>query len=471
MNNNQFKLNFAKKENKLCNSLKTGVFTVLFEIDTPNENCNLNTVISRYSDFMSVVNEIETFNSGLAITDKRAADKNYNIVDFAVNLFKNEKNRHLIFLSGRESTKTEMNEILAATLNYGINNIVPVSGSVYSDDNLKKLNSVKFTESAFVLEEIYKNRTKYKLMNAGSVINPFKYSLLSIYPQYLKLIRKINYGAEYIIAQAGWDMYKYQELRWYLEQRGLFVPTLARLILLRPEYVESIISGRQPGIFLSPDFVKILRKESKFGLTQFMAAQWRRFQLQIAGLKWFGYSGVVISGLDSAANVKTAALKIKSSFDEFTSFKEWKNSYLNYLSRSDMTPYPYKYYIYDNLFEEAHYDVAKSRSMKIEECSFKEKFNYKFKKCVIMLSDKTKLINRNKAKKIILSGCDGKCNNCCVSSKFMICAKTCPKKMYNGPCGETRDNLKCIASDKVCIYVQVFRYAAWEKDLAYLEER
>ena len=167
MNNNQFKLNFAKKENKLCNSLKTGVFTVLFEIDTPNENCNLNTVISRYSDFMSVVNEIETFNSGLAITDKRAADKNYNIVDFAVNLFKNEKNRHLIFLSGRESTKTEMNEILAATLNYGINNIVPVSGSVYSDDNLKKLNSVKFTESAFVLEEIYKNRTKYKLMNAG----------------------------------------------------------------------------------------------------------------------------------------------------------------------------------------------------------------------------------------------------------------------------------------------------------------
>ena len=470
MNNNQFKLNFEKNDNKLCNALNSGIFTVLFEIDTPNENCNLQTVISRYSDFLSVVNEVEVFNSGLAVTDKKSSDNNYNIIDFASNLFKNDKNSHLVFLSGRNSTQTEMNEILGASLNYGIHNIVPVSGSVYSDDNLKKNSSIKFTESVLLLEKIYRNKSKYGLMNAGSVVNPFKYSLLSIYPQYLKLIRKINFGAEYLIAQAGWDMYKYQELRWYLEQRGLFVPTLARLILLRPEYVENIIAGKQPGIFLSPDFLEILKKESKFGLTQFMAAQWRRFQLQIAGLKWFGYSGVVISGLDSVANVKTATAKIKSVFEEFSSFKEWRDSYLNYLSRSDMTPYPYKHYIYDNLFEDAHYDIAKSKSMKIEECTFKEKFNYKFKKCIIILSDKTKLLHKDKARKIMLSGCDGKCDNCCILGKFMICAKSCPKKMYNGPCGETKNDLKCIASDKECIYSKVFRYAAWKKDLAHLED-
>ncbi|MCP4181333.1 MAG: hypothetical protein GY756_26525 [bacterium] len=470
MNNNQFKLNFEKNENKLHSALKSGIFTVLFEIDTPNENCNLQTVISRYSDFLSAVNEVELFNTGLTVTDKRSADNNYKIIDFAINLFEKEKDSHLVFLSGRNSTKSEMSEILSASLNYGIHNIVPVSGSVYADDNLKKLSSVNFTESVLALEEIYNNKEKYKSMNPGSVINPFKYSQLSIYPQYLKLIRKINYGAEYLIAQAGWDMYKYQELRWYLEQRGLFVPTLARLILLRPEYVESIIAGKQPGIFLSPDFLKILEKEAKFGLTQFMAAQWRRFQLQIAGLKWFGYSGVVLSGLDSVSSVKTATAKIKSAFDEFSSFKEWKNSYLNYLSRSDMTPYPYRHYIYDNLFEDAHYDIAKSKVMKIEECSFKEKFNYKFKKCIILLSDNTKLLHKNKARKIILSGCNGNCTDCCVSSKFMICAKSCPKKMYNGPCGETRNNLKCIASEKECIYSKVFRYAAWKKDLAYLED-
>ena len=48
-------------------------------------------------------------------------------------------------------------------------------------------------------------------------------------------IKKLNFGANFIITQAGWDLLKHQELRWYLEKRGFYEPSLARILFLKPK--------------------------------------------------------------------------------------------------------------------------------------------------------------------------------------------------------------------------------------------
>ena len=54
----------------------------------------------------------------------------------------------------------------------------------------------------------------------------------------------------------------------------------------------------------SSDFRKILDKESQFSSNQFESAQWRRLELQAAGCRLLGYSGVQIMGVDTPANME-----------------------------------------------------------------------------------------------------------------------------------------------------------------------
>lgn len=115
-------------------------------------------------------------------------------------------------------------------------------------------------------------------------MNPYQYTGWSLMGQYFKLVKKLNSGASFLVTQAGWDMLKLQSLRWYLTGRSLFYPMIARLILLTPEKVERILAGEYPGISISHDFQRILEKELHYSNTQFEAAQYRRLELQAAGL-------------------------------------------------------------------------------------------------------------------------------------------------------------------------------------------
>ena len=69
---NQFTFNLEKKKNRFKQSLNSGDFVVLFEIDPPSSDCNISAVVSRYKPFTNAVNGIENFNSGIAITDRKA---------------------------------------------------------------------------------------------------------------------------------------------------------------------------------------------------------------------------------------------------------------------------------------------------------------------------------------------------------------------------------------------------------------
>ena len=444
---NQFTFNLDKKKNSFKQSISSGNFVVLFEIDSPSSDCNISTVVSRYKPFISAVNGIENFNSGIAITDGKINRTSFDVFDFASELLDGDRSRHVLFVSGRGRTQKELIELIKACATGGFWNIVPVSGNIFKEDSERCVYKDKYAESVPIINNLKNDGDVDKLLNPGGEVNPFKYSQISLHTQFFKLVKKLQAGANFIVVQAGWDILKQQELRWYLEGRGMFEPCLGRVILLKPEIIEQIIKGFYQGIFMSPDFLSILKKESKFGLSQFWAAQWRRFELQVAGLRWMGYSGIIISGVENEAYVKTAINKVNNALNEFSSFQDWKEVYLNFLARSEMFPYPYKYYKYSNLLETPFADSAKLSSDEKVKCTKSEKFRYYLNKF-----QAEGLSYRNPRKDHL--------------SKLFYCSpKSCPKGMIHGTCGEMNHNgTCCLNSLKECLYSKMFKIALWKNN-------
>ena len=469
MEGRQFKFNFSDViNNGFKSSLNRGEFNILFEVNTPEADCNIKTALSRCNPFVNTVEKNNDLNCGIAISNGMKHKNVLNVVDFASELELADINRHVIFISGRGRGLRDIYESYDAAVRTGIKNIVPVTGEYLPDENFKNSRNIEFSESVRALA-ILKEHFGDMSIFPGAVVNPFKYTPVDLYPQYFNLMKKIKTGANYIFTQTGWDLLKYQELRWYLEKRNLYVPTIAKFYFLKPDSIEDIISGKIPGVRISPDFLAILRKEARFGLTQFMSAQWRKLQLMLAGVKLMGYSGVMIAGLDRAAEVNIAQIKIKEAFKEFTSFEEWKTAYTEYLARAEMAPYPYRFYMYKNLFEEAYADNAKESFIKIPDCSRKEKLRYSLSKRLWKRQYKTgrKPYLRNLIYKC--SSCEE--SKCTLPNLFFNCYKKCPKKMVNGPCGDTKSDGSCEMTEKECVFGKIFRLASWKKKIDKLEEK
>lgn len=445
---NQFIFNLENEKNNFKESVKSGNFVVLFEIDPPSSDCNISTVVSRYKPFIDAINAVKGFNSGVAITDRKTNLTSFDVFDFASELLESERSKHVLFVSGRGRPQKDLIELIRVCVTGGFRNIVPVSGNIFKEDTERSLSKEKFAESIPVINSLYNSTDINKIINIGGEVNPFKYSQVALHTQFFKLIKKLQAGVNFIVVQAGWDILKQQELRWYLEGRGIFEPCLGRIILLKPEIIEQIITGTYHGVFMSPDFLSILKKESKFGLSQFWAAQWRRFELQVAGLRWMGYSGIIISGVENETYVKTAISKINSALKEFSSFEDWKEVYLNFLSRSEMFPYPYKYYKYSNLLETAFADFARLSSGGEQiKCSNSEKFRY--------------YLHKFQAEGLTFKKSEE--NN--LSKFFYFSPRLCPKGMLHGTCGEmNHDGTCCFNTQKECLYSKMFRIALWKND-------
>jgi len=465
----QFELNFELKKNRFQKSLKKGSFSTFFEVNTPSINSNIKTVLSRMEEGRIILEEFNEFHAGFAISDKSTYSQSYNLVNFASELCKKDRDKHLLFLSGKGVDNKQMTETVNACINLGFNNIVPVSGETLPNETLNNIKNINFFDSVDSLNLINKLDSSKKLF-PGCVVSPFKYTPIDFFPQYYKLVKKINMGANFIVAQAGWDLLKYQELRWYLEKREYYDPTLARIIFLTSEMIEPIIEGQYPGIHISPDFLNMLKKESKFGFSQFISAQWRKLQLQVAGLRLMGYSGIVLAGINRADDIKTALNKIDEALDEFKSFDDWKDTYLNYLGRSEMAPYPHRFYFLKNLFNEAFAEIPDENYVKIPDCTKIEKVKYHFSK-KRFLKSKQKGKRSGIFLKSIMSNSPGfNENDSSLSQTQFVSTNSCPKKLSNGPCGGTKADGTCEVCIKECVFSKIFRLANWQNDLDLLEE-
>lgn len=290
----QLKMNFDYKENFLREFLEQGKFSVHIEISPYLKTEKKSRSAANHAlEIMHAVSESEKLNTGIAVTDKLQSSETIDSIDFFREISDGNHNRHILYLSGKNSTFDEMKNRIAECRTEGIANIVPVTGNHIYGENIKKTRRRNFTEDIHVLN--YLAHLKEGDFSPGCIVNPFKYTPEDLFSQFFKLVKKIRLGSRFIVAQCGWDMLKLQELQWYLTYRGIHYPALARIMILSPEMADDIASGKVPGIHISKDFQKILDKESSFSYKQFEAAQWRRIQIMVAGAKLLGFSGVQLA--------------------------------------------------------------------------------------------------------------------------------------------------------------------------------
>jgi len=463
----QLEMNFDPSKNRFHKNLDAGVFMLLFEQNAPSDDTDPVIAGERLQELEYAVLGIEGIPAGLAITDRFTSPNTLNALSIATSLSTDDRDRHILFLSGRESSLRKTAETAKFCLANGFANIVAVSGNTYQGESVKENRKRLFSDSVHILDFL-KASEKYPFFS-GCTVNPFKYTPETSFPQYFKLMKKLRQGANFIVTQFGWDMLKLQELRWYLSFRGKHFPTIARLMLLSPELLEKVQRGNLAGVQFSANYQAILESELKYSHNQFEAAQWRRLELQAAGCHLLGYSGIQIAGLNSPDKIKIAAERIKSALKEFTSFEDWSQEYMEYLAKAEMTPYPYKFYLFENLFSKAHLETAPTMTkVPPMNLSNKEKYSYKLKNFMFPRADKQIPGTHFVAKKLFAS-CK-ECSRCRLPKTFYICPELCPKGMANGPCGGTRMDGSCENADIECIYNEIMHLSTWCGKVHKIEE-
>jgi len=453
--------------NPFRENLEAGRFSALIEVDTPARSSDFGLGVKHLQAVASHLRSLADLPTGLAVTDRLLHPESWHAADLAAELPGVGKNRHLLFLSGRNRRPQEVAESLARRRAAGFRNLVAVSGNGVRQERGRG-ERIPFTDSIHLLNRMRTDEAGE--WHAGATVNPFKYTPTESLLQYFKLMKKLNQGAGYFIAQAGWDMAKLHELRRYLDHRGLHVPVLARIQLLSPDLVEDVCAGAIPGAVISEDFRKILENEARYGYQQFASAQWRRIQLQVAGCRLLGYSGVVLAGLDRPEHVATACAKIAEALKMFTDYPAWRDACRQHHARTEFAPYPHRFYLFKDLLGQTvateHPELTPCR---IPPCSAMEGLRHGLARRFLAEAHRH-AANEHLLTKRLLAGCR-RCAWCRLPLMQFVCPETCPKGLPNGACGGSRPGGQCELMEAECIHARKLRFANARHELDLLEER
>lgn len=463
----QLEMNFSGTDgNVFKDRLDHADFSALLEIKVPGSDSDLAAVVSKYAELEQLASSCADFPCGLAFTDDSVEFPSLRMSDFAAALCKSGRDRHLLYLNGRDRTEDDIRYELGLIRNEGFRNIAAVSGMTPA--SMKSAEDHSWFESVGILRI---NASLREPLYAGCVANPFKYTKTDSMTQTFKLTKKIREGASFAVVQAGWDMAKLLELRWSMFRRGQNIPLIARILFLSPEKAEDICAGKMQGINLSDDFRQVIRKEMSHSMNQFEAAQLRRFQIHAAGAKFLGYSGIQIAGIDRPETAELLLNRLRDAMQEFPSSDDWRAAYADYYARIDLAPSPCRYYMFENPFAEGvTYENAKLTTEPLPECSFSDRLKYRLARMLLSHAGRMPVSDRLLTKKLLAS-CRRNCSRCTLSENLFVCPGRCPKFMQNGPCGETDPSGNCPLTGTECIYAEKLRRAVCFNEYAVLEEK
>ena len=211
MSSRQLEMNFngVQHGNAFKEHLDNAEFSVLLELRIPGRDSKLESVVSRYSELESVVSSRKVFPAGLAFLEDSPDFPSLDPGEFAAALCKSGRDRHLIYVNGRNRRPEDIDYNLGIYRFEGFRNIAAVSGIPSSSP--EETAKLRYYDSVNILQ---RNACSKTPLFAGCVANPYKYNRTDSILQYCKLSKKIAAGASFVVAQSGWDMRKLLEMRW-----------------------------------------------------------------------------------------------------------------------------------------------------------------------------------------------------------------------------------------------------------------
>ncbi|MBO5668381.1 MAG: methylenetetrahydrofolate reductase C-terminal domain-containing protein [Lentisphaeria bacterium] len=450
-------------QNPLKEALDTGKFIFLAECSPPENELRREAAVDRIVPLAETMAKQEDLCGGLAITDYYGAP--WSAAEIASALPEKFRNRNLYYLSGCSRDADAVAEQLNIAANAGVYNIVPVSGNA-SGLTARECRARNFCDSTRQLQLISGRQENFF---AGVQFNPFHYDRNTAFASWNSLAGKIKAGAQFIVSQSGWDMLQNQSLAWYLLNRQCYLPLIAHLTLLTPDKAEKIISGKVPGVRMTAAFRKLLEQELSGSKAQFESAQYRRIELQSAGCRLMGYSGVQISGVDFPGKAQTIAARIRAALQEFRTFEHWLDEYNAHQAGAEMGGGVDRYHLYDRVLRRPYpFDEPPAISNPgAAEYSWQERAAYHVKRFFFAKADKQRP-GRDFLLKKLLTGCPG-CTQCTLPQNDFICIQNCPKRLTNGPCGAVNEDGRCEICDSECVFVKKVRCSRWREGISCLE--
>ncbi len=306
----------------------------------------------------------------------------------------------------------------------------------------------------------------------GAVATNFKLFENEVVPQYLKMEKKIELGASFIIAQIGFDSRKSHEMVAYLTQRGHGnVPLIGNVFLLSFPVAKFFRSQKIPGVVVSNALFERCQAEAQ------RPDRGRNFFLELAArqlaiFRGLGFRGVYLGGVHSMAQIQD----ILERANRFTT-DDWRE-----FAKEICYGRKGEFYLYDQDSSTGLANPAPSPEGKTKEWlpqrSKHVTWGYRLNHWVhrLIFQPGTRLFRwgetiyrraSNKqqgpsalrvlehASKSVMFGCKD-CGDCSLPDIAYLCPESqCAKNQRNGPCGGTRDGL-CEVDDFPCIWSRAY---------------
>jgi methylenetetrahydrofolate reductase (NADPH) len=302
----------------------------------------------------------------------------------------------------------------------------------------------------------------------GAVTTNFKLHEGEVIPQYRKLEKKVECGAQFIINQIGFDARKISELRAYMDAHGLDgTPLIGNVYLLSSRVAQIFHDGRIPGVVVTPALLELCRRHSSSadgGKAFFLELAAK----QIAIYRNLGFRGVYLGGVHSYPAIEKI-LSIERSF----AADDWKQ-----FAREIQFSRPGEFFYYESQPGTGLADPARetprprarsehvSAVYQISKWSHDSMFvpgrgfaRWGAKVCSHAkdpMQGPAPLRALEHLSKAALFSCKD-CGDCSLPDIAFLCPESqCAKNQRNGPCGGTREGRCEVDGYGDCIWLRAY---------------
>ncbi len=381
--------------------------------------------------------------------------------------------------NGLESKAWELasegfNNVLAITGDYPVSGMAGTPKPVFDIDSVGLLHLMSQLNQGI---EIGKKKKKQLLQTdffLGAVVSNFKKHENELVPQYLKLLKKIESGASFIINQAGYDAAKMSELPAFLIKNNLAkIPLIGNVFVLSKFSSQLFNKNKIPGVVLTDRFFSEIQKYTS-GSDKGKAYFLELAAKMLAIYKGLGYKGGYIGGIHKIEDYETIMRHFHSfAEDDWVHFAKalqyHQKEEFFFFARNPDTGLVLPEKLNPNLEKRTktkninfNYQLSK-RFHNLLFTEGKGLYNTGKKLCqnTTKGSAPTWLYSIEKLSKRILFDCKD-CGDCSLSQTGYLCPESqCAKNQRNGPCGGTHDGF-CEVKNIACIWARAYDRKKYE---------
>jgi methylenetetrahydrofolate reductase (NADPH) len=355
-----------------------------------------------------------------------------------------DQNRNALQSRGWRLASEGFQNVLALSGDYPVSGYAGTAAPVFDIDSVGLLRLLSDMNAAtdFLLGCVVTNHKRYER---------------EVAPQYLKLRKKVESGAAFVINQIGYDARKDDELLRWMARDGLDVPVLANVFVLTPRSARAFNAGRIPGVVVTDELLALVEDKDRAFFLELASKQ-------VAIARGLGFRGVYLGGhleledydriLATAESYapddwRAFAKKVQYPFpDEFYWFERDPETGLSGpgLTGRSRGRAPARYRL-SRLMHRVVFD----RHARLFGVGRKVYSAVERRPAPV---GKT-LHGLEQVVKVPLFGCKD-CGDCSLPDIAYLCPESqCVKNQRNGPCGGTREG-KCEVGDKDCIWALAY---------------